>query len=91
MKKAVCLMIVLILALSLCVPAVARYDQCKKCEEGTFVTKTVQKRVGSAECLVDSTKTDTVYRDYRVATCNNCEYSYNVSAGEPYVFCWHSN
>lgn len=91
MKKFAVLCLAMVLALSLCVPAVARYDQCKKCEEGTFVTKTVQKKVGSAECLVDSTKTDTVYRDYRVATCNNCGYSYNVSAGDPYVVCWHSN
>lgn len=74
MKKVICLTLAIVLALSMCIPALARFDQCKNCESTTLRTKSRETEIGTQQCDVDPSKTDTVYWVEYVAYCPNCGY-----------------
>lgn len=62
MKKIAVLCLAMVLVLSLCVPAVARYDQCKKCESGLLRTETTTSlSQDTVQCTKDTSKQDMIY------------------------------
>lgn len=80
-KKYAALLLVVILALSMCIPALARYDQCKKCEDGTFETTTTRTVLDeTSPCANDPSKRDPIHLYERYATCNNCGYTFFVGS-----------
>lgn len=88
MKKVICLTMAIVLALSMCIPALARFDQCKNCESATLQTKTEKEDLRTQQCDRDPSKTDTVYWVEYVAYCPKCGYRKVLDSYEE-VYCRH--
>lgn len=81
MKKLAILCLATILLLSMCIPMVARYDQCKVCEDGTFETTTIREVLDeTSPCANDTSKRDPIHLYKQYATCNNCGYTFFVGS-----------
>lgn len=70
MKKSICMLLTLILAFSMFIPAFARYEGCPDCETA-LKTKT-ETRYEAEKCPVVEGKWDLWTYKYRVEYCPDC-------------------
>lgn len=91
MKKVICLTLAIVLALSMCLPIFARYDQCKQCEDGKLSTETRLTFLRYEPCskYPESGFDDKVYLQERVIVCDNCNYEKVMSGAKEVSRCNH--
>ncbi len=70
MKKYICLLLIVILSLTLCVPAFARYEGCPSCE--TRLVTRIADGAKAVKCDIIPSEYDIWYYEYLVEYCPNC-------------------